>query len=152
MKFRHKKTLVQFIKYALVGVMNTLLTLGMIFLCKSVFGVNDYVSNAVGYIVGLMNSFMWNRNWVFRSNGGLTRQATHFLLGFCVCYFIQFMVVWLINQSWFGKTQYTLLWGFVISGYGIATLVGNVCYTLSNFIYNRLITFREKNAATENTI
>jgi putative flippase GtrA len=30
-----------------------------------------------------------------------------------------------------------------LSGYGIATLIGNVCYTLCNFVYNRLITFKK---------
>lgn len=29
-----------------------------------------------------------------------------------------------------------------ISGYGIATLIGMGVYTVANFVYNRLITFR----------
>lgn len=143
-EYTSKSPLVQLIKYALVGVMNTLLTLSVIFVCKSLLGVNDYVSNALGYIAGVVNSFLWNRKWVFRSHGGLSRQAVHFLVGFAICYCIQFAIVWLMNQSWFGDTTYTLLFGFVISGYGIATLIGNVCYTLSNFVYNRLVTFKEK--------
>ena len=32
--------------------------------------------------------------------------------------------------------------GIVISGYGIATVLGNVVYTLANFVYNRTVTFR----------
>ncbi len=61
-------------------------------------------------------------------------------MGFAVCYGLQFLVVWLINQSWFGDELFDLGF-FVISGYGIATLIGNVVYTLANFAFNRLVTF-----------
>lgn len=142
MKSNQRRALVQLLKYGIVGVMNTAITLCIIFLCKSVLGMNVYVSNALGYGAGLVNSFLWNRRWVFRSNGHMSRQAIHFLVGFGVCYAIQFAVVWLLNQSWFGQTEYEPVSGWVISGYGIATLVGNVVYTLANFVYNKIVTFK----------
>lgn len=135
------KTIAQFVRYAIVGVMNTTLTLVVIFLCKSVLNINPYVSNAVGYVVGLINSFIWNRRWVFRSSGKLSHQAIHFLTGFAVCYAIQFAVVWLLNQSSFGTLTFVIM-GFTLSGYGLATLIGNVTYTLANFAYNRMLTFK----------
>jgi putative flippase GtrA len=141
MKFNSQSPIIQFIKYALVGVMNTLLTLIVIFVCKSLFGINEYVSNAIGYIAGVINSFVWNRNWVFRSNGAFSRQAVHFIIGFLVCYAIQFAVVWSLNQFTLKDVELDLV-VFTLSGYGIATLIGNVCYTVCNFIYNRLITFK----------
>ncbi len=52
------RTVVQFLKYAIVGVMNTIITLGVIFVCKSLLGVNDYVSTALGYVAGVLNSFI----------------------------------------------------------------------------------------------
>ena len=132
---------IQLLKYGVVGVMNTLITLFLIFLCKSVLGINPYVSNAIGYIAGLVNSFLWNRSWVFHAQGKITIQAIHFMVAFCVCYALQFLVVWLLNQSSFGEIEFNIL-GFVLSGYGIATLIGNVVYTISNFIYNRILTFK----------
>lgn len=136
------KTLIQLVKYLVVGVMNTLITLCVIFVCKIWLGVNPYVSNALGYVAGLINSFLWNRSWVFRSNGKMTRQAMVFFSGFLVCYAVQFLVVWLLNQSPFGDLQFMIWPGFIITGYGVATLIGNVCYTLTNFVYNRLVTFK----------
>lgn len=143
MKIDSTAPIVQLIKYALVGCMNTLITLGLIFVCKSLLGVNEYLSNAIGYVAGLINSFLWNKNWVFHSRGEYRREMALFFAGFAVCYGLQFLTVWLINQSWFGDTEYDLGF-FVISGYGIATLVGNVVYTMANFIFNRTITFRKK--------
>lgn len=136
-------TVVQLIKYAIVGVMNTLLTLGVIFLCKSIIGVNPYVSNAIGYLIGLINSFLWNRQWVFHADDGrIHHQAARFLLGFFLCYGIQLLVVWLLNKSSFGEIEINIS-GFVLSGYGIATLIGNIVYTGCNFIYNRFVAFKK---------
>ncbi|MCM1021826.1 MAG: GtrA family protein [Muribaculum sp.] len=132
----------QFIKYACVGVLNTLVTLVFIFVCKSVFGINPLVSNAIGYIVGVINSFLWNKNWVFKSSGSYTPEAIRFIVGFLVCYGLQLLTVWLLSY----KSELSMfrcnIAGFVLSGYGVATLIGNVVYTLSNFAFNKLITFR----------
>lgn len=135
---KHGKT-VQFIKYCMVGVLNTLITLGVIYLCKSLLGWNLYLSNALGYICGVINSFMCNKAWVFHSHGGYMREAFKFLCGFAVCYALQLSVVWMLTSS-YGDYDFKIC-GIILSGYGIATLLGNVVYTLANFAYNRLVTF-----------
>ena len=133
--------IMQFVKYCLVGVLNTLVTLGVIYLCKSLLGWNLYVSNALGYICGVINSFLCNKQWVFRSNGSYSREAVKFLIGFGLCYALQLWVVWMLTESQFGSFNFRIL-GIVLSGYGIATLLGNVVYTLANFVYNRTVTFK----------
>lgn len=136
-----RREMLRFIKYCMVGALNTLLTLGVIFICKSVLEVNPYVSNALGYAVGVLNSFLWNKKWVFKSHGRTSREAIHFLVGFGVCYVLQFFTVWGLNQSSFGDIELHLA-VFTLSGYGLATLIGNVVYTVANFVYNRLVTFK----------
>lgn len=136
-----RREMLRFIKYCTVGALNTLLTLGVIFVCKSVLEINPYVSNALGYIVGVLNSFLWNKKWVFKSHGRTSREAVKFLAGFGVCYVLQFITVWCLNQSSFGDIELQLA-VFTLSGYGLATLIGNVVYTVANFIYNRLVTFK----------
>lgn len=140
--YRKKATALQFIKYALVGVLNTLVTLSIIFLCKSVIGINPLVSNAIGYVAGVINSFLWNKTWVFRSHDSYLREALIFLGGFLLCYGIQFLTVWVLSyKSPLNDFEWNIF-GFVLSGYGLATLVGNLVYTIANYIYNRLVTFR----------
>lgn len=136
------KTMIQFIKYSMVGVMNTLITLIVIYVCKSLLGVNEYFSNTIGYIAGLINSFLWNRNWVFKVKEDSLNQIIRFAAGFLLCYGLQFLVVWVLNEHTFlGSMEWTVQ-GFTFGGYGVATIVGMVVYTLANFVYNRLITFR----------
>ena len=99
--------------------------------------------NILGYIAGVTNSFLCNKSWVFKSKGGYTREAIRFLVGFLICYLLQLWVVWAItSNSVFGQLDFLIL-GIVISGYGIATVLGNVVYTLANFVYNRMVTFRK---------
>lgn len=133
----------QFIKFCLVGVMNTLVTLCAIFLCKSLLGINEYVSNAIGYILGVINSFLWNKQWVFNTVGHYRREATRFLCGFILCYLLQLATVVTLNTSSLGNLLFDTGY-IVISGYAIATLIGCCVYTITNFIYNRLITFRKQ--------
>lgn len=135
---------VQFVKYCTVGVLNTLITLAVIYLCKSFLDLNLYLSNAIGYIAGLANSFIFNKNWVFHSKGRYRREAAVFIMGFLVCYAIQLFTVWAVTTSWPGPDLYQLTPDIAITPYGIATLLGNVAYTLANFIYNRTLTFRQK--------
>ena len=133
--------ILQFVRYCLVGVLNTLVTLGVIYLCKSFLGWNLYVSNALGYICGVINSFLCNKSWVFKSKGGYRKEAIRFFIGFGLFYALQFFVVWMLTNSWIGSLDF-MVYGVVISGYGIATLLGNVMYTLANFVYNRTVTFK----------
>lgn len=138
----HHHPLVQLVKYGIVGVANTLLTLAVIFVCKSMIGLNPYISNALGYGVGLVNSFIWNRQWVFRAKGSMSRHAVLFVTGFAICYLIQLLTVYLLNSSPLGTVELHFA-EFTLSGYGIATLIGNVVYTACNFIYNRLVAFKK---------
>ena len=137
------KTVWQIIRYGAVGVMNTLLTLVVIFVLKTFLGVYLWVSNAVGYVAGFINSFIWNKLWVFRSHKHFFRESVMFSLGFLLCYGLQFITTWLLTY----KTPLrTFEWSFVgltFSGYAIATLLGMVVYTAANFIYNRCVTFKD---------
>lgn len=130
--------------------MNTTVTLIVIFVLKSLADIDPYLANAIGYIAGLINSFLWSRGWVFRSHGNRFREAVTFFAGFGICYLIQLATVWTLNTH--TGLNYLLLTihipyieterAFTLSGYGIATLIGMAVYTIANFIYNRRITFR----------
>ncbi len=139
---RTSDRILQFIRYCVVGVLNTIITLAVIYLCKSMLGMNLYVSNAIGYIAGLINSFICNRQWTFKSDGDYRREAVRFAIGFILCYGLQLFLVWMLTSSPFGEYDFRFF-GIVISGYGIATLLGNVVYTLANFVFNRVVTFKK---------
>jgi putative flippase GtrA len=61
---------VQFVKFGIVGVSNTLLTLLVYGLLLKVFGVWYLAASAIGFAVGATNGFLLNRRWTFRDHVG----------------------------------------------------------------------------------
>ena len=55
------KTVRQAIKYGIVGVSNTLITALVIWVMMKGLHCSDVLSNVVGYIAGVVNSFIWNK-------------------------------------------------------------------------------------------
>ncbi|MCM1484504.1 MAG: GtrA family protein [Muribaculaceae bacterium] len=140
---RHIDTALQFSRYAAVGALNTLLTLGIIFMMKGVLHFNPWISNAAGYVAGFINSFIWNKNWVFRSHNATMNEAVKFCIGFLICYALQFVATWILTEHTGIGSLVWQLPGFSLSGYALATLMGMAVYTCANYIFNRLITFRQ---------
>lgn len=82
-----------FVKFASVGVVNTLSTLTLIFLLKFLFSVPDSAANFAGYTVGLAISFGLNKKWTFRHHAGAIPALARFLLVFAVSYVLNIAVV-----------------------------------------------------------
>src|ERR1700678_329584 len=61
---------VQFVKFGIVGVSNTLLTLVVYTVLLKVFGVWYLAASAIGFIVGATNGFLLNRKWTFKEHVG----------------------------------------------------------------------------------
>jgi putative flippase GtrA len=60
----------QFVKFGIVGVSNTLLTFIVYTLLLKVFGVWYLAASAIGFVVGATNGFVLNRKWTFREHVG----------------------------------------------------------------------------------
>ena len=71
-RFTHSRypLVVQFLKFALVGVSNTLLTLLVYTFLLKVVGVWYLAASAIGFIAGAINGFLLNRRWTFREHVG----------------------------------------------------------------------------------
>src|ERR1700682_2283286 len=62
--------IVQFLKFGIVGVSNTLLTFATYTLLLKVFGVWYLAASAIGFLVGAINGFLLNRRWTFKEHVG----------------------------------------------------------------------------------
>lgn len=62
--------IVQFVKFGIVGVSNTLITFAVYTLLLKGFGVWYLAASAIGFVVGAVNGFLWNRRWTFRGHVG----------------------------------------------------------------------------------
>ena len=62
--------LVQFVKFGIVGVSNTLLFFSIYTVLLKVFGVWYLAASAIGFTIGAINGFLLNRRWTFRGHVG----------------------------------------------------------------------------------
>ena len=60
----------QFVKFGVVGVSNTLIFFAVYTLLLKVFGVWYVAASGIGFAVGAVNGFLWNRRWTFRGHVG----------------------------------------------------------------------------------
>jgi putative flippase GtrA len=133
-------TLKQLAKYGLVGILNTLLTAAVIWILLYILSEGDrpespsafvmFIANSVGYLVGLVNSFVLNRNWTFKSKSNWKRSLFRFLIAFAVCYCLQLGVVLWLNR-----------FGMITSAY-LCQLIGIAVYSVLNFLLNKYYAFK----------
>ena len=124
----------QFVKFGLVGVLNTALHYGVFLVLFRVLGVPMLVASAIGYCVGLVNSFLLNRSWTFRVVGDGRRVE-----------FVKFVVVNLIALG----VNLALLEVFTRAG--VVPEIGQVLAIggsmVVNFLGNRVWVFRTAGVA-----
>ena len=119
----------QFLKFGIVGVSNTLIFFAVYTLLLKVFGVWYVAASGIGFAVGAVNGFLWNRAWTFKGHVGDALTP----------------VRWFVVQGGGLLLNLGLLYLFV-DGAGLDELVGQavtiVIVTLVTFFVNRAWTFR----------
>jgi putative flippase GtrA len=60
----------QFLKFGIVGVSNTLIAFAVYTLLLKVFGVWYVAASGIGFAIGAVNGFLWNRAWTFKGHVG----------------------------------------------------------------------------------
>jgi putative flippase GtrA len=121
--------IVQFAKFGIVGVSNTVLAFAIYTVLLKVFGVWYLAASAIGFVVGAINGFLLNRRWTFAGHVGDSLTP----------------VRWGVVQGCGLALNEGLLYLFV-DGAGIEKLLGQACatviVTVLTFFVNRAWTFR----------
>ncbi|WP_321371079.1 GtrA family protein [uncultured Desulfuromusa sp.] len=123
---------IQFIKFSLVGILNTLVHYLVFYLLFRVAGIAMILASAVGYMTGVLNSYLINRKWTFKPSGSGAGAE-----------FIKFFVVNLVSL---GVNLLSLQ--FLVSALGmlpeIAQVLAIFCSLLVNFSGNKWWTFKQR--------
>ncbi len=64
----NKKNIIQFIKFGLVGVSNTLVNYLVFEICRLVFGLDIVISNTLGFLISVLNAYFWGSRFVFKED------------------------------------------------------------------------------------
>jgi putative flippase GtrA len=121
--------ILQFVKFGIVGVSNTLISFAVYTLLLKAFGVWYVAASGIGFAVGAINGFLWNRAWTFRGHVGDALTP----------------VRWFVVQSCGLLVNLGLVYLFV-DGLGLDELTGQAAtiaiVTVLTFFVNRAWTFK----------
>lgn len=122
----------QFIKYLGVGTINTIVTSLVIFIFMKFTNLGLYLSNVLGYIFGLLSSYILNSSFVFKSNNILKKKE-----------FIKFIIVFLAAYSLNIVSLYILSQIIYIGEY-LSQYISMIIYSLSFFYLCKFYTFKKQ--------
>lgn len=125
------------IKFLMVGVINTLVGTGLMFILYNVFSVNYWISSASNYIVGSIVSYFLNKYFTFQNKEKSWRQILSFVVNITICYLIAY-----------GAAKPAVSW--IFSGFNekiqgnLSMLAGMCLFVVLNYLGQRLFVFRKK--------
>jgi putative flippase GtrA len=96
-----------------------------------VLGYSDIVSNIAGYAAGFLNSFIWNKQWTFRSPDAWLGSALRFGFVFGFCYLLQLGLLVYLDSHLSTDPYYN-------------QVIAMIFYTVVNFLMNKYFTFKEQ--------
>ena len=117
-----------FLKYLLVGIINTIVGYGIIFFLMFV-GVSPEISNIVGYAVGISVSYVLNKIYTFQSKAHPKKEFPKFVLSLLASYTLNFLTLVLCIHI------------LKINPY-ISQIISGAVYTLSGFVFLKYFAFR----------
>ncbi len=119
----------QFIKFAVVGVLNSAIQYLVFLFLYSVTGIQYLVASIVGYVAGMTNSYMLNRTWTFRScDQKLLAQLSRFVAVNLISLGANIGLLLLLVSTGLMVPQWAL----------VVAITGS---TLVNFVLNKVWTF-----------
>jgi putative flippase GtrA len=129
-------TLNQLFRYVSVGVLNTLLGYCVIFACMYLAKMSPEASNAAGYAVGLVLSYVLNRNFTFRSTQAKRREAIKFISVFAFAYALNYLALLMF------------VYEFSVNK-GASQVLAGVVYVGASFLMNKYFVFSTQNVKPE---
>ena len=160
-QFDAPKSFIQLIKFALVGVLNTLVDFLVYTLLVLVFGISENnvfmigLFTLIAYACGVLNSFILNTRWTFRQEYKRTaKERVMFVVVNIVSWGLSYLLVWLFSNYVFSGSSITD-WVCSLIGFTTPEKVSKVVSILSkllatpfviivNFLGNKLLVFNKK--------
>ena len=127
------RRIVRPLRFGVVGVVNTVLGVAIIFAAKAFLGLGDLAANLLGYGLGLVCSFVLNRSWTFRHEGRAFAAFWRFGVAFAVAYVLNLVTVFGLRDA------------MAVNSY-LAQAGGVIPYTISFYLLSVYFVFPARRA------
>jgi putative flippase GtrA len=125
-----------FLRFVLVGVINTLFGTAVMFVFYNVFGLSYWLSSASNYFFGSILSYFLNKYYTFRYKKRSWRIVGRFAINISVCYLIAYGIAKPLIAS--------LMSGFAVAAQENAAMLCGMClFVVLNYLGQRFFAFRQ---------
>ena len=124
-----------FLKFIIVGIINTIVGAGVMFSLYNIFHCSYWFSSIMNYVVGSIVSFFLNKYFTFKSKFFSFKEVLYFTVNIAVCFFIAYglakpFAMYLLNGYSLSVQENT------------AMFIGMVIFTGLNYLSQRFIVFK----------
>jgi putative flippase GtrA len=132
-----------FYKFIIVGIINTIIGSGLMFLLYNLFNVNYWFASAANYIVGSIVSFFLNKYFTFSVKEGNLFMVIALIVNIAVSYFVAYGLAK-------PAMNYLLRENSLVIRENAALFTGMCLFTGINYIGQRMIVFKSRKNNSEN--
>lgn len=139
---------IKFWKFIMVGILNTIVGMGLQFLFFNLCGWGEWISSIVGYILGSILSYFLNKYFTFKNKEKGWKPIAKFALNIAVCYGLAYgIAIPLIPLTkWICVANSLTMFGWTVDKFAgnVSMLVGSCLFVAFNYIGQRFFAFKEK--------
>lgn len=126
-----------FVRFVIVGIINTVVGVAVMFGCYNLLHLSYWVSTAANYVVGSIVSFFLNKHFTFKNNDRSPMVAVRFIANIVVCYALAYGIARPLVASILTGA------GTVIQDNG-AMVVGMCLFVVLNYFGQRFFAFKQE--------
>lgn len=131
-----------FLKFILVGVINTVVGAGVMFMCYNLFGCSYWFSSAANYVIGSIVSYFLNKYYTFKVKKRSWKYVLKFVANISICYLLAYGIAKPLAAR--------LLSGASVSiQENVAMLVGMGLFVVLNYFGQRFFAFKDEGEEKE---
>ena len=128
---------ITFLKFVLVGVINTIVGTAVMFLCYNAFHCSYWFSSAMNYVIGSIVSYFLNKYFTFQNKERSWKIVAKFIINITICYLAAYgLAKPLVAHVLSGQTVNIQENG--------GMLVGMVLFVILNYLGQRFFTFKKR--------
>lgn len=128
-----------FIRFLLVGVINTAIGLSVMLLLLDIFNQSYWFSTFSGNCIGACISYLLNRVFTFQSKVNISRSLFRFIIVILTCYFLSYtvgtMAATFISDIYLVRS--------ILSNEELAVFIGTAIYMLTNYLGQKYFVFKK---------
>lgn len=134
-EFGMKKTFLQFVKFGIVGLSNTIISY-ITYVILVLMDCNYLLASVIGFVISVINSFYWNNKYVFKDDTGKRELLKTFVKTFFAYASTGLLLANILLYLWIDILHLHEMLGPIL----------NLFITIPiNFVLNKLWAFKKKN-------